>query len=191
LITFAHRINTAAVLKGTPSEYGVELDLRSDGEQIYIHHEAFEKGEKFEDWLQEYHHAGLILNTKCEGMEEQLLGLMQKHAISNYFFLDLSLPFLVKYLNRGVRNIAVRYSEYEPLEFVKKFSGKVDWVWVDCFDGQPVSPDILKELASHFRTCIVSPELQGYEVERIAEFRAAWAQQPIDAVCTKRPDLWK
>src|SRR5689334_20256851 len=139
---FAHRINTASQLRETPVEYGVELDLRSDGKEIYIHHDAFGKGEKFGDWLEAYQHAGIILNTKCEGLESALLQMMQEKGISKYFFLDLSVPLLVKYMKQGIRNIAVRYSEYEPMEFVKKFAGKVDWVWVDCFDGNPVSSDV-------------------------------------------------
>lgn len=188
---FKHRINTSAELREVPSEYGLELDLRSDGRHIYIHHDAFGAGELFEEWLEHYQHAGLILNTKCEGMEEKLLQLMEKKGIENYFFLDLSLPFLIKYMNRGMRKIAVRYSEYEPLDFVRRFEGKVDWVWVDCFNGDPVSSEILKTLSGMFKTCIVSPELQGYGLEKIQEFRDVWHGVLPDAVCTKRPEFWQ
>jgi len=78
--------------------------------------------------LKYYKHSFIILNTKEEGMEERIIALMEKHQIENYFFLDLSLPFLIKYMKKGVTKIAVRFSEFEPLEFVMKFSGKVEWV---------------------------------------------------------------
>ena len=33
-----HRINTIAQLKNTPIKYGVEVDIRSWGEDLVIHH---------------------------------------------------------------------------------------------------------------------------------------------------------
>lgn len=190
MLKIAHRINTAEQLKNLPHEYGVELDLRPDGNRIIIHHDAFAAGEDFEEWLQQYRHSFLILNTKAEGMEERLLSLMEKHGIEQYFFLDLSLPFLIRYMNKGVRKIAVRFSEYEPLEFVMKFAGKVDWVWVDCFSDLPLDQDNYILLKKHFKLCLVSPELQGYHTDRIHEFRIKLKGMEIDAVCTKRPELW-
>lgn len=186
----AHRINTVQELINTPSEYGVELDLRPDGNKIIIHHDPFTQGVDFEEWLKFYKHSFIILNTKAEGMEERILALMEKHQIENYFYLDLSLPFLIKYMKKGISKIAVRFSEYEPLEFVMKFAGKVEWVWVDCFTDLPLNTENYKILKKHFKLCLVSPELQGYEISRIEDFKTKLKDMPIDAVCTKRPDLW-
>jgi hypothetical protein len=177
-------------LKKVPIEYGVELDLRPDGDRIIIHHDAFQKGEDFETFLEQFNHAFIILNTKAEGMEERLIELMQKHQITNYFFLDLSLPFLIKYMNLGHKQIAVRFSEYEPMEFVLNFAGKVDWVWVDCFNELPLNESNFSLLKKHFKICLVSPELQGHSIETIQLFKNQLMNLPIDAVCTKRPDLW-
>lgn len=190
MLKIAHRINTIEQLKNTAPEYGVELDLRPDGDRIIIHHDAFTDGEDFEEWLKYYRHSMLILNTKAEGMEDRILALMDKHGIKDYFFLDLSLPFLIRYMKRGVRKMAVRFSEYEPLEFVLGFAGTVDWVWVDCFTDLPLNADNYKLLKQHFKLCLVSPELQGFDVSRIETFQIKLAGMEIDAICTKRPDLW-
>jgi hypothetical protein len=190
MLKILHRINSIEQLKLVSLEYGVELDLRPDGDKIVIHHEPFMGGTDFEDWLKHYKHKFIILNTKAEGMEERLIGLMQQNKIEDYFFLDLSLPYLIKYMNKGIRKIAVRFSEYEPVEFVMKFAGKIEWIWVDCFNDLPLNSETYPLLKQHFKICIVSPELQGYDIVRIAEFREKLNGMDIDAVCTKRPDLW-
>lgn len=191
MLKIAHRINTIEQLQNTPIEYGVELDLRPDGDRILIHHDPFSGGEDFEEWLKHYRHSFIILNTKAEGMEQRLIDLMDKHKISDYFFLDLSLPFMIKYIRKGVSKMAVRFSEYEPLDFVMKFAGKVEWVWVDCFNDLPLNSENYEVLKKHFKFCIVSPELQGYDVSRIAEFKTLLSNMEIDAVCTKKPELWQ
>lgn len=190
MIKIAHRINTIEDLIKLPSELGVELDLRPEGNKIIIHHDAFQNGDDFEEYLKHFKHAFIILNTKAEGMEARLIQLMQKYNIENYFFLDLSLPFLIKYMKLGERKIAVRFSEYEPLEFVLNFAGKVDWLWVDCFNDLPLNESNYSLLKKHFKLCIVSPELQGHGTDAIQSFKNQLMHFPIDAVCTKRPDLW-
>ncbi len=190
MLKIAHRINSIEQLKETPEQYGVELDLRPDGDKIIIHHEPFQGGENFEEWLKHYKHSFIILNTKAEGMEERLLLLMEKHKIQDYFFLDLSLPYLIKYMKKGVSRIAIRFSEYEPLEFVSKFAGKVEWVWIDCFNFLPLNNENYNTLKSNFKLCLVSPELQGHAISMITEFKHQMKDMEIDAVCTKRPDLW-
>ena len=190
MLKIAHRINTVAQLKQVPQESGIELDLRYEGPNLILHHDPFTTGELFEDLLKEYKHRLIILNVKTEGIEEEVLRLLHKYAVTNYFFLDLSLPYLIKYMRKGEHNIAVRFSEYEPLEFVMAFKGKVDWVWVDCFHHMPLTKDIYHQLKEHFKICLVSPELQGYELSKIELFKTQLKGMEIDAVCTKRPDLW-
>ncbi|MCP4050642.1 MAG: hypothetical protein GY730_08060 [bacterium] len=190
MIKIAHRINTIHQLKHIPIDYGVELDLRSEGNQLILHHDPFETGENFEDYLSHFRHNFIILNTKSEGLESRLLSLMKKHNIQNYFFLDLSLPFLIKYAKKGVRRIAVRYSQYEPLEFVSKFKNMVDWVWVDCFNGTPPDKETLKQLKDMFKVCLVSPELQGFSENYILDYKRHIQDISVDAVCTKKPELW-
>jgi hypothetical protein len=62
-----HRRNTLQELKATPVQYGVEVDVRSCGDRLIIHHEPFVEGELIDNWLTAYQHGTLILNVKEEG----------------------------------------------------------------------------------------------------------------------------
>ena len=186
-----HRINTKDQLALVSPEYGIEIDLRANNNDIILQHDPFCAGEDFEDFLTQYKHGGIILNTKVEGMETRLIDLMRQFDIDDYFFLDLSLPFLIKTIKSGCHKVAVRFSEYEPLEFVSKFQGLAEWVWVDCFSSNILTPAAYDYLHRHFKICIVSPELQGHPLVWIDDFKKAFTGFEIDAVCTKQPELWK
>jgi len=191
----AHRRNTIQDLKSTPKEYGVEVDIRSRGEQLIIHHDPFVAGESFDDWIDTYQHGTLILNIKEEGLESRLIALMQAHGIDDYFFLDQSFPFLVKWAKAGEHRCAIRVSEFESIETALTLADKVDWVWVDCFTCFPLSQEDAQRLKNAgFKLCLVSPELQGREAKtEIPLLVQILAERGIqaDAVCTKRPDLWE
>ena len=191
----AHRRNTLAELRATPIEYGVEVDIRSIGERLIIHHDPFVDGEDFIAWLAHYRHGTLILNVKEEGLEQRLLNLMAEQGIGDFFFLDQSFPFLIKTARQGERRCAVRVSEFESIETVLTLSGMIDWVWVDCFSRFPLTgAEAGKLKALGFRLCLVSPELQGRNgAQEIPEMRVLLHQEGIsaDAVCTKLPALWQ
>ena len=53
----AHRRNTVPELAATPREYGVEIDLRTAGDSLVLHHDAFAAGTDFTRWLDAYRHA--------------------------------------------------------------------------------------------------------------------------------------
>lgn len=192
--TILHRINTIELLKKTPSNFGVEIDIRSNGKSLILHHDPFEQGELLEDWIRSYHHGTLILNVKEEGLESSVLKLMNQYKIKDFFFLDQSFPFLRKTAVMGESRCAVRVSEYENIETVLSLSGMVDWVWVDCFTSFPLDKEEANQLKnSGFKLCLVSPELQGREKRsQVVEFRRQIEQLGIkgDAVCTKYSDLW-
>lgn len=190
MIKIAHRINTKEQLALIPKEFGIEIDLRYDVNDIILHHDPFVEGEYFENLLVNFNHRFLILNVKSEGIEERIIELLNKYKIENFFFLDLSLPYLIKYMNKGLSRIAVRFSEYEPIEFVMAFKNKVEWVWIDCFNNLPLNQSNYDLLKQNFKICLVSPELQGHDLNRIEEFKIQLKDMKIDAVCTKRPDLW-
>jgi hypothetical protein len=190
MIYIQHRVNTVAQLRETPREFGVELDLRDFGDRLILRHDAFGDGEDFEPYLAEYRHGPLVLNVKSERIEHRVLELLRKYRAEDYFFLDSSFPMIRLLSSRGERRIAVRFSEFEPLEGCLALAGKVDWVWVDCFTKMPFTPESYAALKKHFRLCAVSPELQGRPAESIPVYAADLAPYPVDAVCTKRPDLW-
>jgi hypothetical protein len=191
----AHRRNTISDLIATSLHYGVEVDIRSCGEQIIIHHDPFVPGENFVDWLAAYQHGTLILNVKEEGLESRLIELMERFTITDFFFLDQSFPFLVKWSLKGERRCAVRVSEYESVATALSLAGKVNWVWVDCFTRFPLSTlDASRLKEAGFRLCAVSPELQGRSpADEIPALQGVLNQRniQIDAVCTKFPAMWE
>jgi len=190
-----HRRNTLAELLATPVKYGVEVDIRSFGERLIIHHDAFVLGEDFNDWIDHYRHGTLILNVKEEGLEQRLLDLMKKKNIEDFFFLDQSFPFLLKTASQGERRCAARVSEFESIDTVLTLTKKVDWVWVDCFTRFPLSGEEAERLRlAGFKLCLVSPELhQRSAPEEIPALRALLIERRIvpDAVCTKMPERWE
>lgn len=190
MLKISHRINSIKALQQVPPGYGVELDLRDQAGELILQHDPFKPGESFDEYLKSYKHSLIILNLKSEGLEERVLELVKKYQVKDYFMLDLSLPYLVKHSNQGLKDIAIRYSEYEPIELASKFIGKVDWVWLDCFNGYHLPDKDYAILRDNFKLCMVSPELQGYPVEDIALFKNKLGSKTIDAVCTKRPELW-
>jgi hypothetical protein len=190
----SHRRNTIAELRATPVHLGVEVDIRSFGDRLVIHHDPFVEGEDFGAWMAEYRHGTLILNVKEEGLEDRLLAIMRKHGNENFFFLDQSFPFLVRTANRGERRCAVRVSEFEAVSTALSLAGRIDWVWVDCFTRFPLSPEDAASLKqAGFKLCLVSPELQGrHDASEIADLRRLLVERGIDAdaVCTKKPEFW-
>jgi hypothetical protein len=190
-----HRRNKLQELRETPTELGIEMDLRTYGDQLIIHHDPYVIGEPFEPWLAEYRHGTLILNVKEEGLEERLIEMMRSRGIEDYFFLDQSFPFLVRTAKRGERRCAVRLSEFETIDNALNMAGLIDWVWVDCFTRFPL--DAAGERRLHeagFRICLASPELHGHVApEDIPNMRALLEREGIvaDAVCTKEPHRWR
>ncbi len=194
MLIIQHRINTSAQLQQVPKEYGVELDVRSKGSQLIIHHEPFLGGENLEDWLQHYDHSFIIFNVKEEGLEDSITSLINKYKIKDFFFLDQSFPFLIKTSKTGEKRCAVRVSEFESLETALSLSSKINWVWIDYFTKFPLSSeDATKLKNASFKLCLVSPELQGYKDADVTHAVKAELQKKniiIDAVCTKTPANW-
>ncbi|MEM6667010.1 MAG: phosphatidylinositol-specific phospholipase C/glycerophosphodiester phosphodiesterase family protein [Pseudomonadota bacterium] len=191
----AHRRNTLTELSETPRHLGVEVDVRTQGDRLVIHHDPFEEGEDFDAWIAAYAHGTLILNVKEEGLETACLERMARRGLDQFFFLDQSFPFLMSTARTGEHRCAVRVSEYESVDTALTLAGQVDWVWVDCFTRLALTgTDHDRLRAAGFRLCLVSPELQGRDAAREIPAMAAQIAKDgltFDAVCTKRPDLWE
>ena len=87
----------------------------------------------------------------------------------------------------GIKDVALRFSEFEGLDTIRNMAGKVDWVWVDCFTKIPLDAESYRELkALGYKLCFVSPELEAQE-EKIPVYRKYIEEQGIvfDAICTK------
>lgn len=190
----SHRVNSANGLREVPTENGVEIDVRSDLSGLYLSHDPFVSGETLASWLQAYRHSLLVLNVKEEGLEDECRKLLREHGITEYFFLDQSLPFLVKSGLSGHRDGACRISDFESIETVRLLSGVCDWVWIDAFEPSFERLSHLEEFAHlGMKTCLVSPELHGpareSEAKRLLE-KVRLEGLRVDAVCTKYPLLW-
>ena len=183
----AHRVNTIEELKQIPNEYGVELDLRDFGDRLILQHDPFKDGEDFEEYLKNYNHGTMILNIKSERIEHKVLELIQKYNIKKYFFLDSSFPMIYLLSKTGEKNIALRFSEFEGIDTILSMTGKVEWIWVDCFSKLPINYEIYKLLKNNgFKFCLVSPELQGQN-EKLEFYKQYLQDESIvfDSICTK------
>ncbi len=197
MIFIRHRTNKVSVLKQVHPTWGVEIDLRSKQNQLdkfVLCHDPWNEGDDFDEWLSEFKvckiKGPIILNTKEDGLETSILKKLKKADIQNFFFLDTTIPSLVKWaLNEGVKNFALRISKYEPIECLNYFKGKVEWVWLDCFSGNPVDISWAKKIKNDYKLCLVSPELHRQKEYNLEAFRSLFVLS--DAVCTKSPMLWQ
>ena len=155
-----HRVNNSDTLKDVPTRFGVEIDLRSSGNDIILNHEPFQSGELFKDYLKHYQHNTLILNIKEAGIESEVIRLVQEYNINNYFLLDCEFPYIYRATREGINQIAIRYSEDESIETVKNYKGLANWVWVDTNTCLPINYEITQSLQG-FKTCLVCPERWG------------------------------
>ena len=192
MIIIKHRVNNSKELKRLNNDYGVEIDLRSNNKQIYLHHDPYVKGELFSKWIKYYDHKLLVLNVKEEGLEEQILKILKKNKIKKFFFHDQTFSTILKNMHRT--NVSIRFSEYEGLKKMNMLFNKIKWLWVDNFTKINLEKNFFLFLKKKdVKICIVSPEL--VKKERIKEINNIISKLKknnlkIDAVCTKQPKLW-
>ncbi len=187
-----HRVNTLTALRATPTDLGVEVDVRYEGDRLILHHDPFVQGEDFEKFLGEYKHRTLILNIKSEGIEQKAIELVESFGIKDYFLLDVSFPFMIKLSNKGMRKLAVRFSEFESIDTCLAMAGRAEWVFVDVFTRLPLDDSAYSKLSKKFKICVVSPELLGREADADS-YKELFTRKgyKIDAVLTKNPARWR
>jgi hypothetical protein len=193
MLVIHHRRNALSLLAETPHTLGVEIDVRSYGDNLVVQHDPFVKGLSLDEWLTGYHHRLVILNVKEEGLEDRLLKIMAKRNIHDFFFLDQSFPYLVRTVRSGESRCAVRVSEFESVETALALAGMAQWVWVDVFSRFPLDrKDYVRLKDAGFKLCLVSPELQAHPPQMLQTLKAQMAEFDItmDAVCTKQPQDW-
>ena len=188
MLFISHRINTIEELKQIPPEYGIEIDIRDEKNNLILVHDPFKTGEKLDDFLKYYNKSFIILNIKSERIEYRVIELLKKYNITEYFFLDSSFPMIYQLNKIKENNIAIRYSEYESIESVKRVKDMVKWVWIDCFTKLPLDKEtyeIIKEM--NLKICIVSPELQNHNIKMIDTFKDIINNNnfKIHAICSK------
>ena len=87
------------------------------------------------------------------------------------------------------KNVACRFSEYEPIEQFLEIHNKVKYLWIDCFTKFPLTSEIYKTVKSDkydIKICLVSPELQK-QTQKISEYRKYIIENKIipDMICCK------
>ena len=156
-----HRVNKIKELKGIEFKYGVEIDIRAWSSELILNHEPFTSGERLEDYLDEYKHGTLVLNIKEAGIENEVLKLVRERPnIKSYYLLDVEFPYLYNSSRKGEKSIAIRFSEDESIETVKKYVNKVEWVWIDTNTILPINKNNY-QILKLFKTCLVCPERWG------------------------------
>ena len=153
-----HKINKIRELKTIDTNFGIEIDIRTYGSDLILNHEPFKKGDKLEDYLNEYRHGTLIFNMKESGIEDIVFSLIKNYNnVKDYFLLDVEFPYIFSTSKNNLRNIAVRFSEIESINTIMKFKNLIDWVWIDTFTKLPLNQNSINILKG-FKTCLVCPE---------------------------------
>ena len=195
MIKILHRVNNLDELKKIDKSYGVEVDIHAYGEKLIVNHSSFEDGPGLSDWLSICGDRLVILNIKEEGIESRVRDMALKFGVKDFMLLDLSFPALIKMSSKGESRIAIRVSEYESVENALLLESKIDWVWLDCFNGFPLTGEEFQRLRnSNLKICLVSPELHGpphnkNDIYSFQKFMRTIGAE-VDAVCTKFPELW-
>jgi hypothetical protein len=183
----AHRINTVEEILQLPQNCPIEFDLRDSGGRIIVTHDPFTDGEEFDTFVTYLTNRFCIVNIKSEGIEWKVLDILKKYNVKDFFLLDCAVPMMWKLVQQGESRFAVRFSEFESINSVLRWSGHAQWVWVDCFYTYILTEYIQKQLHSAgFKICIVSPELQGRPAD-IPKYHTHLLTNnvSVDAICTK------
>lgn len=188
-----HRINSVVELNQTPTKFGIEVDVFQHDGAIYTGHDPGHEICAFENWVKHFKHDFLAVNIKQEGIEKEVIRILDEAGIANFFLFDLSFPMLYKLSMSGESRIAIRTSDIEGSNSLSVFRNKIDWVWLDAFESLKFIPGIL-EILSDYKVCVVSPELHLSRAIEVSNQLLSDLQSFIshfDAVCTKYPEEWE
>ena len=152
-----HKINKIKELKKIPKKFGTEIDVRSFNSKLVLNHEPKKIGDELSSYLNEYSHGTIIFNIKEAGIEDEVIKIAKQKKIKSYFLLDVEHPYIIKSNSLSKKKIAVRFSEFEPIELSEKFKRFTDWIWIDTITKLPIDKSNLK-IIKKFNSCVVSPE---------------------------------
>jgi hypothetical protein len=194
----SHRVNSISDYPRKEFK-GMEFDIRDSDGLILVTHDPFTKAcdlETFVIRLPKFDDFVYIVNIKSEGIEYKAREILERNEITNFFFLDSSFPTIARMSSEGEKRFAIRASEYESIQTAVEMSGKVNWIWLDCFTKFcPEQAMIAKGIG--YNVCLVSPELHKHSdyaskirdmCEQIKKYHLV-----IDAICCKDPtiEVWK
>ncbi len=196
-----HRQNSILNLSGNQFITGVEIDVRTYNGDLVLNHDPFKNGVKLKDWINHFNLALLIVNVKEEGLEDHIIKIFKKSGITNYFILDETIPYIIRYCKLGFSKFALRVSLWEDLssaiKIVERMDCKPNWIWLDTFNGN-ISlsyADIKKLKVLNLKICLVSPELHSDYNHKVPDKNFVkqfenLGRENFDAVCTKQETFW-
>ena len=182
-----HRVNKLSNLHKIPKNYGVEIDVRDYKKKLILSHDPFKNGENLETFLKKYNHGTLIVNVKSEFIEDNIIKLLKKFHIKNYFFLDSSYPSILAMAKKKIRKFAIRVSDYESIENIYKIHPHCKWIWLEIFKVLILKKrDIEFIKKNKIKICLVSPELHNKknDITKIKKFINS-KNIKVSAVCVK------
>ena len=159
----AEKNSTAAFQRSFQLGFGAETDVRDFNGELVISHDIASAGnlslQAFFELFNRYHQnpqLPLALNIKSDGLQDQLVSILERNKIENYFLFDMSLPDLKIAVEKGL-NVYSRLSEIETdLPFYEEVKG----IWVDAFYGTWYHAATIHEhIAKGKQICFVSAEL--------------------------------
>tara|TARA_B100001248_G_scaffold262670_1_gene260713 strand:- start:1078 stop:1740 length:663 start_codon:yes stop_codon:yes gene_type:complete len=176
--------------------FGTETDIRDYNGKLVISHdiatpESMPVSTFFEIYKSYDLELPLALNIKADGLQRLLLEAIERYEITRYFCFDASIPDLLQYQSRNVKNY-IRYSEYETDSILLE---NANGIWLDDFGGNFITSTLLDSLFKNKKEnhdiCIVSPELHSRNEKEL------WAtlKQKFNAIqpegillCTDKPE---
>lgn len=173
--------------------FGTETDIRDWNGQLVISHDmANEDCISLEQFFQIFvsfdRSLPLALNIKADGLQNQLLFLLQKYEIENYFVFDMSIPDALGYLKKNIKAYT-RQSEYEK---TPSFYESAQGVWMDEFLDHWITKEQIQGHVNNGKAvCIVSPELHRREyLEEWKLYREFFdlVNHNQVSICTDRPE---
>ena len=155
-----HRINKIKELKKIPTNFGIEIDIRSHKSKLILNHEPYKSGDSLDSFLKNYKHGTLILNIKEAGIEDDVIKKVKKKKIKSFFLLDVEFPYIFRSIKKKQKNIAIRFSEKETIDNAKYLINRFKRVWIDTLTKLPLNQKNINVLKK-FKTCLVCPERWG------------------------------
>jgi len=183
-----HRVNKIKLLKNIHINYGVEIDVRDSGKTLVIQHDPFKKGLQLHKFLSSYKQKGLLLiDVKSEGIEYQILKILKKFKIRNFFFLNSTYPVIIELIKK--KKNFIRVSDFESFENIYRLKNNIKWIWLEIFNKMYLTKkQILYLKKKTINVCLVSPELHGGNVNDIFRIQKIIKNNKIqiDAICVKQ-----
>ena len=189
------RNTLTALCCGLNRGYGLETDIRDLNNRLVISHDMpTDNAPLFLEQLFTYYSNGgfsstLALNIKADGLQRELLMLLKKHNISQYFIFDMSIPDTLEYLKLKMRTF-IRRSDLENLPLLESYA---QGIWLDEMNEPWINESVIIEQAQkHKAVCIVSSELHGREhMSQWSKIKRALCANGVSdklLLCTDYPD---